>query len=260
LLFEGAPDALDEEAFDGITFTLTSTTLNEGDRFELDPFAGAAGQFRLVLDKPEGLAMNRAALSPSVTSSADPPTTALTLEPVQALNTALPAGGLILKIVDISDPADPEQLVLEDQSTGDQFIFELDSALTLAPYEVTLTLTEAAEGDQVTLSAKSAGAADGGQALRLSEDNAIFDSGDREGDRYGALLAQVGAATNRAKLSAEATEVSVLDAQARRDAFSGVSLDEEAADLLRFQQAYQAAARVVSVADSLFQSILTVVR
>jgi flagellar hook-associated protein 1 FlgK len=39
-----------------------------------------------------------------------------------------------------------------------------------------------------------------------------------------------------------------------------VNLDEEAADLLRFQQAYQAAARVITVADSLFQSLLAVVR
>jgi flagellar hook-associated protein 1 FlgK len=41
---------------------------------------------------------------------------------------------------------------------------------------------------------------------------------------------------------------------------SGVNLDEEAANLLRFQQAYQAIAQVISVADSTFQTLLDVVR
>ena len=45
-----------------------------------------------------------------------------------------------------------------------------------------------------------------------------------------------------------------------RASVSGVNLDEEAADLLRFQQAYQAMAQVVTVADSMFQSLLDAVR
>ena len=39
-----------------------------------------------------------------------------------------------------------------------------------------------------------------------------------------------------------------------------MNLDEEAADLLRFQQAYQAAAQVINVANSLFDSLLNAVR
>ncbi|MEE4383703.1 MAG: flagellar basal body rod C-terminal domain-containing protein, partial [Pseudomonadales bacterium] len=49
-------------------------------------------------------------------------------------------------------------------------------------------------------------------------------------------------------------------ARGRREAIAGVNLDEEAADLLRYQQAYAAAARVVSVADELFQTLLDAVR
>ena len=43
-----------------------------------------------------------------------------------------------------------------------------------------------------------------------------------------------------------------------RDAITGVNLDDEAVDLMRFQQAYQASARVVQVAREIFQSILTI--
>jgi flagellar hook-associated protein 1 FlgK len=45
-----------------------------------------------------------------------------------------------------------------------------------------------------------------------------------------------------------------------RDAVSGVNLDEEAADLVRFQQAYQAAAQVISSSNSLFDALLNAVR
>lgn len=65
---------------------------------------------------------------------------------------------------------------------------------------------------------------------------------------------------NRAGLQLEAAEVSRVDAQEFRDAQAGVNLDEEAADLLRYQQAYQAAARIINTADTLFQSILSIGR
>jgi flagellar hook-associated protein 1 FlgK len=43
-----------------------------------------------------------------------------------------------------------------------------------------------------------------------------------------------------------------------RDQVSGVSLDQEAADLVRYQQAYQAAAKILQVASQLFDSVLQV--
>ena len=45
-------------------------------------------------------------------------------------------------------------------------------------------------------------------------------------------------------------------ATSTRDQVSGVSLDQEAADLVRYQQAYQAAAKILQVASQLFDSVL----
>ena len=50
------------------------------------------------------------------------------------------------------------------------------------------------------------------------------------------------------------------NAQASRDSLSAVNLDEEAAQLLRFQQAYTAAAQVISIANETFASLLAAVR
>ncbi|MEQ8514972.1 MAG: flagellar basal body rod C-terminal domain-containing protein [Chromatocurvus sp.] len=45
-----------------------------------------------------------------------------------------------------------------------------------------------------------------------------------------------------------------------RDSAQGVNLDEEAANLIRYQQAYQAAAQVIAVSDTLFQTLLAATR
>ena len=66
------------------------------------------------------------------------------------------------------------------------------------------------------------------------------------------------AAQASVQLDAQTTLRSQL--QSERDSLSGVNLDEEAADLMRYQQAYQAAAQVVSMANTLFDSLLAAVR
>ncbi len=64
------------------------------------------------------------------------------------------------------------------------------------------------------------------------------------------------AAQSRADVTAAARDFAVD----RRDAIQGVNLDEEAADLLRYEKAYQAAAQVLATAGSLFDSVLAAVR
>ena len=47
---------------------------------------------------------------------------------------------------------------------------------------------------------------------------------------------------------------------ATQDSISGVNLDEEAANMLKYQQAYQAAAQLIRVASTLFDSLLSAAR
>jgi flagellar hook-associated protein 1 len=77
---------------------------------------------------------------------------------------------------------------------------------------------------------------------------------------YGQLVSQVGTQTQSAKVSSSAQEVLLNQAKQDRENLAGVNLDEEAANLMKFQQSYQAAAQVVSVANSLFDSLISAVR
>ncbi|MGH8517201.1 MAG: flagellar basal body rod C-terminal domain-containing protein, partial [Panacagrimonas sp.] len=71
-----------------------------------------------------------------------------------------------------------------------------------------------------------------------------------------ALVSSVGNQAQQAGVARGAQESLLAQSLAARDATSGVSLDEEAADLVRFQQAYQAAAQVIAAADAMFQTLL----
>jgi flagellar hook-associated protein 1 FlgK len=73
---------------------------------------------------------------------------------------------------------------------------------------------------------------------------------------YGQLIGKLGTQTRSAQITAEAQGALLLQAQESRDGLSAVNLDEEAADLIRFQQAYQAITQVISVADTTFQTLL----
>jgi flagellar hook-associated protein 1 FlgK len=74
------------------------------------------------------------------------------------------------------------------------------------------------------------------------------------------LVGSVGVTTNQLHTSRDAQETIHNDNQAAMDSISGVNLDEEAANLIKYQQAYQAAAQMISIAGTLFDSILAAIR
>ena len=77
-------------------------------------------------------------------------------------------------------------------------------------------------------------------------------------EAYEEAVGKVGNFSNQATIAQKALQVVNDQAVAARDKVSGVSLDNEAADLIRFQQAYQASAKAMQVANTLFDAILQV--
>jgi len=71
------------------------------------------------------------------------------------------------------------------------------------------------------------------------------------------LVSEVGNKTNEITVESEAQAAVVSQTQQAQQAFSGVNLDEEAANLTRYQQAYQAAAQMITISNTLFQTLLT---
>lgn len=79
-------------------------------------------------------------------------------------------------------------------------------------------------------------------------------------DAIVAQTTRIGSAARETSFSLDSQKAIDEALVQQRESLSGVNLDEEAADLLRFQQAYQAAAQVISIADNIFQTFLAAVR
>lgn len=79
-------------------------------------------------------------------------------------------------------------------------------------------------------------------------------------DVYGQMASKVGSSTQQANINLETQSALLVQSQQARDSKSGVNLDEEAANLMRYEQAYQASAQVITVANSMFDTLLNAVR
>ena len=75
-------------------------------------------------------------------------------------------------------------------------------------------------------------------------------------ESYGELVAGVGSTAHQVQSNLEAQDVVLKNAEDAYLATSAVNLDEEAANMIRYQQAYQAAAQVVGVVHTLFETLL----
>lgn len=120
-----------------------------------------------------------------------------------------------------------------------------------------------ANGDIFTLADNTGGRGDNRNALRLADlqnQQLLFGDTASLSDAYGFLVADVGTQTHQAGENAEVQERLLTQSDSAKSAVSGVNLDEEAADLVRFQQAYTAAAQVISTANTLFDTLLGAVR
>ena len=118
-------------------------------------------------------------------------------------------------------------------------------------------------GDEFSTEYNTGGIGDNRNALLMSAlaNNKLMANGTASiNDSYNSLVADVGTGTKQAELNMLAQNRVLDQAIATREAVSGVNLDDEAANLIRFQQAYQAAAQLISVANSLFDTLLNTVR
>jgi flagellar hook-associated protein FlgK len=77
-------------------------------------------------------------------------------------------------------------------------------------------------------------------------------------DAYRNQVSKAGNVARQSTIVSEALTVVNQQAVEARDAIAGVSLDEEAANLIRFQQAYQANAKVMQTANTLFDALLAI--
>ena len=80
------------------------------------------------------------------------------------------------------------------------------------------------------------------------------------GGFYAGMVGEVGAQARSAQINRQSNDLIAEQASAAKRNQAGVNLDEEAANLVRLQQEYAAAAQIIAVSDQVFQELLNAVR
>ncbi|MCS4232513.1 flagellar hook-associated protein 1 FlgK [Stenotrophomonas maltophilia] len=242
----GSGSAADPLVIHGVQMVVGGTPA-ANDRFLLQPTANVAGSMSVAITDPSRLAA--AAPIKGAAATANTGTGKLTdVKVADAGNAALrnPAAIVFTSAGQYTiDGAGPFAYTAGQTITANGWSFVLDGAPK--------------PGDTFNITPVGAGSSDNSNALALAkvEDAKTFNSGTVTlNGALGGLTTQVGAAARSAQYSLDAQQVITDQAQAARDSVSGVNLDEEAADMLRLQQAYQAASQLISTADTMFQTIL----
>lgn len=107
-----------------------------------------------------------------------------------------------------------------------------------------------AYGDWYQRNAGNASALLGLRDVKMFDDATLADG-------YAGLMAQVGTRTQSAQFAAQVSEKIAAQLEGDRTAVSGVNLDEEAARLIQYQQAYQASAKMIQIAQNVFDSLIS---
>ncbi|HSB95772.1 MAG TPA: flagellar basal body rod C-terminal domain-containing protein, partial [Spongiibacteraceae bacterium] len=135
-------------------------------------------------------------------------------------------------------------------------IVQINDAAGQPVYQITLAGNPAG-GDDFTVAVNAGGSSDNRNALALAGMSLTKTVGTQNfSEAYGLLVSAVGATTEAAQNNRDAADTLLNQSQSNRDSVSGVNLDEEAANLIRFQQNYQAAAQIINAARTLFNSLL----
>ncbi len=221
-----------------------------GDRFLMQPTSGAAGGLQVAIDDPNRIAAAR---------------------PVKAFADLDNTGKGKVSSLGVTDASHPNLLTPADIEfiDGNQYTINGNGPFAYTPGQPinangwSLTLDGApAAGDRFSVGTTGAGSSDNGNALLLAALDDVKALGNGTVSLNGAiggLTTSIGSAARQADYAQQAQQILHDQAQSARDAVSGVNIDEEAANMIRFQQAYQAAAQVISTADNMFQSLLSAV-
>jgi flagellar hook-associated protein 1 FlgK len=271
----GSGTAVDPFIADGLSFEINAAPSN-GDTYLIRPTRNAATDIKMELVNNRQIA----AASPirSLVATTNTGTGQISAGTVSDINnSAFQSGagqlsppvlvrfttGTSYDVYDNSNPSTPVLLeagIAYNPAAGGE-VFPTPGGLDHG-YSVQLAGSPAA-GDEFSTEYNTGGVGDNRNALLLSAvaSNKLMSNGTASiNDTYSSLVADVGTGTKQAEFNATAQKRVLDQAIATRESISGVNLDEEAANLVRFQQAYQAAAQVISVANSLFDTILNAVR
>ncbi|AKM30503.3 flagellar hook-associated protein FlgK [Pandoraea faecigallinarum] len=272
----GAPLAFTDSsgnAFDD-GFNVTVGNNVAGDSFTIEPTRNAAGNIGVAITDPGKIAL----AAPILAST--PSTNTGSLKTDQGTVDANYLSNVLTSPVNFTFSKDattgaitlvapsPMTVTVNGTTTtyaaGDTVPYDAANGAKITMGGMTVNISGTpADGDTLTIAPNASGATtDNRNGLALSalqNDKTKVGGKDTYASAYANLVSYVGSTTNTYKATSAAQQTLLKQAQTAQQSNSGVSLDEEAANLIKFQQLYQANSKVIQTASQLFDTILQMV-
>jgi flagellar hook-associated protein 1 FlgK len=240
------------QTVDGISIQLSGGAPANGDSFFIEPTRYTARNLTVAVTNPNSIA----AAAPMRTASASANTGAARIDD-GIVNGPLNAN--VQQPVSIVFTS-PTTFNVTGTGTGNPVgvAYTSGGSITYNGWTVKITGTPAT-GDRFNVSSNSNGTADSRNVARLADlqlANTLNNGTTSYQGGYGQLTSSVGNTAREMQIASDAQDTIAVRARESQQSLSGVNLDEEAANLLRYQQAYQASSKVIEVASTLFDTIL----
>ncbi|MGB5259123.1 MAG: flagellar hook-associated protein FlgK [Gammaproteobacteria bacterium] len=264
----GSGTPADPFLVEGISITIGAGAV-AGDGYNVRPTRDGAASISVLTGNPRDLAL----ASPVIASAAIANTGTGQITPGTVTDISNPAfqspAGQLSPPVRVRFTSPTSYEVIDQATSGviDTGTYDPATGADIFPtanlgldygYRVRITGNPAAS-DEFNITYNSSGAADNRNALLLGGMQAqqLMNNGTTSfNDAIGQLVAGVGTQARSAQIGSEVQAAVLKQSEDEWSATSGVNLDEEAADLLRYQQAYQAAAQIIAVSDNIFQTLI----
>jgi len=259
----------DEIRYEAMMARIASGALNAGDMFMLRPTVNGAYGFSVAISDPKRIAVatpirtaasgvnkgsgkiSAGSVGATFTTATVIPAVTVTYNSLTSEFTGFPAA----MSVTVTDSAGNQTVY----PPGSPVAYNSGDTITFGGASFSVTGTPA-DQDTFTIGQNINGIGDNRNALllgALQSANTMDGGTNTFQSAYAQLINFVGNKTNELKVTSAAQSQLLDDAKTAQQAESGVNLDEEAANLIRYQQAYQAAGKVMQTADKLFDVLLS---
>lgn len=265
---------------DGLDITINAAGAVAGDIFLIQPTRNGASSLDLLFSDTRRLAAaSPLQAQPAMDANGNALNTgnAVMTQPVNGTVTGLPlAAGMQLVYnsttlgFDITNgPVAPNDFIPYDatdptQIVGVNFPLAANPTQFSAFGDISFSISGVpANGDTFIIGNNSSGSSDNRNALRMVDlhtTDRLLGGTATYHETYAQMVSDVGSKAHHAELNLAAQESLLERTQEAMQEVSGVNLDEEAAKLIQYQQAYQASAQIISIANTLFDVLIGAVR
>jgi flagellar hook-associated protein 1 FlgK len=245
----------------GFSINVAGGPIADGDKFEIRPTAGAATGLKVVMTDPKGIAAAGPTLTTDASNSGNTAISLNSMDSTNAVFQSVNGSSITFELNTTAVPNTYEAFDSSGSSLGTGTISNNNINAFGMDFDITISGTGGA-ADRFTfdLAFAEGNNSNAVEMAKLSDVKLMNNGTGTLTSVFENTKLDIGSQTKSAEVRVGSATAIYQQASTRVQSESGVNLDEEAANLLRFQQSYQAAARIMTTAQTIFDTLLSSVR